>query len=147
MSYTADIADAVVDAINESLGSSPEFEAQRVYVPERDYSTFTGKSCKVFSPAIERERETRSTVRKDIELAIIFAAKLDPAVDPTVEAGNTAIDALMQIGEQIADYVALHGPYADAPCLRVEADPIYDFEILRTHRVFVTRLRAFFMHS
>ncbi len=114
-------------------------------MPERDYSNFTGQSCKVFPPAVERTPGTRATVRKDIELAIVYAVKLEPGVDPTIAAGNAVIDGYMDTAEQIADAIQLGGPYADAKCLRVEADPIYDFDILRSHRVFVTRLRAFFM--
>lgn len=148
MSYTADIADAVVEVINTGGILPSSIEAERVYVPTRDYSDFSGADvCKVFAPAIERQRESRAKVRKDIELAIVYASKLNNDVDPTSADGNAAIDPLMAIGESIADYVAFHGPYATAPCLRVDADPIYDFEILRSHRVFVTRLRAFFYKS
>jgi hypothetical protein len=146
-SYAADIADAIRDAINAGIGSSADFEAERVYVPERDYATFAGTECKVIMPGVERTRETRATVRKDLEVNIIFASKLDGDIDPTSEDANETLDALNETSEQIADAIALGGPYADGQCLRVETDPIYDFEILRSHRVFVVRHRAFVMFS
>lgn len=146
-SYAAAIADAIRDAINAGVGSSADFEAVRVYTPEREYSNFTGTECKVIMPAVERSRETRRSVRKDLEVNIVFASKFDGDVDPTAESANETLDALMDTCEQIADAIALGGPYAGGRCLRVETDPIYDFEALRSHRVFVMRHRAFVMIS
>ncbi len=148
-SYISDCADAIAEALN-SAGSgvfSDDFEAVRVYVPERDYKDISDLMVHVFARASDRTQETRGSIRKDIEIDVVYATKIESTTDPTDSEGNTELDAMMELGEELADFIATHGPYNSAPCLRVEQDPIFDFEYLRSHRVFVGLLKVFVMRS
>jgi lysyl-tRNA synthetase class II len=150
-SYIAGIADAISEAIADqaaaSGGFSQEFTPVRVYIPERDYKDVTALTVHVFARAAERSRETRATIRKDVEVDIIVANKIDQLTDPTDEESNPQLDAMQQLVEEIADFAADNGPYFESPCLRVETDPIFDFEYLRSHRVFVGLIKVYCMRS
>lgn len=148
MSTSAEIADAVVDAINDSGILPSSIEARRVYIPQKDYREFDGEECIVFEAAAvsDPDSSSRRAAAEEIELAIIFAVKLDATLDATVPDANDTLDDYASIAKQLRIYLRQNGPYADARCRRVEADPIYDFEALRSQRVFVTRLRAFFLN-
>jgi len=148
--YISDIAAAVVTALNGPPSGeefSQEFTAERVYVPESDYSGVTELQVKVFARAVERTNITRSRtagIRKDLEVAVTIAQRIGTPTDPTNPAKCAELDDLMELANEFADYITSNGPYATYPILRLDIDPIYDFEILRTHRVFVTALRCFF---
>lgn len=147
-SYISDIAAAIATALNNAPSGefSEEFTAERVYVPEKDYANVTAARVEVFARAAERTNLTRSRTagtRKDVEVAVTLAKKIAATTDPTDPEKCDELDDLLEWVNEVADYVTASGPYATYPIIRVEIDPIYDFEILRTHRVFVTALRAF----
>ena len=152
-SYIADIAEAVKDALNAAVASSglsADFTAERVWVPEKDYSAVTGLVVWVFPRAnlLFSSASTRRAQATEVEINIVYAQRLDQLTDPETEAANAAVDAMQQLGEEIADLIADRDQRYDGfPCLRTEQDPIYDFDILRTHRVFVGLIRCFFMRS
>lgn len=150
-SYIATVAEAIKDVLNAAQGSSGsitmEFTAERVYTPEKDFSTINDLTVTVFALAAVRTRETRRDQRKEIEVHTIYAKKIDQLTDPDSEEANAAIDEMMELGEQIADTIFDAGRVGDSevsgPVIRVEQEPLFDFELLRTHRVFVGLVRAF----
>jgi hypothetical protein len=151
-SYIGGVAQAVADQLaaeaDASPGFSQDFTPRRVYIPQRDYKDVTALTVHVFARAAERSRETRATVRNDIEVDVIVANRIDQLTDPGAEASNPALDAMQQLIEEVADFIADRDHrYDGCPCLRVETDPIFDFEYLRSHRVFVSLIKAFIMRS
>ena len=148
--YLIDLADAVVEALNEAPSGqfALEFEAERVLYPEREYSGVTDLKVDVFARSVERTRNTRLTLRKDPEIVVIIARKINAITEPTDPDKLDALDEMLEFCDEVADYLALHAPFGDdsIPILNVEIDPIFDFEVLRTHRVFVSSLRCTFAH-
>lgn len=145
--YIPEITQAVVDKLSTfapSSSSGLEFTPERVYIPQRDYSEITDLKVIVFARAVERVPLTRNSVQKTPEVTVTVAKKIEDETNPTDPDQCEELDDLMELCDDIADYLTLGGPYAGWPIRRVEVDPIYDFEHLRTHRVFVTALRAFF---
>lgn len=150
-SYIAGIADAITAAIAAEADASPgftqTFTPERVYVPEKDYKDVSALTVKVFARAAERSRESRGSIRKDVEIDITVAKRIDQLTDPTDAASNSQLDEMQELVEELADFIANNGPYDEAPCFRVDTDPIFDFEYLRSHRVFVALIKAFCMRS
>lgn len=149
-SYVADIAEAVKDALNAAdplFSGAPEFTAERVYVPMKDYTAVEDTTVQVFHVASERSQETRATVRSDVQVNVLFLHRLDQTTDPTAEAANDTLDELMEWGEAAADVITPGGTFGPGLCLRVVWEPMLDIELLRTHRVFAGVLQCFFMRS
>jgi hypothetical protein len=152
------IADAVVELLNDSQGSgaplSQTFEAIRVPVPQTDFTgvTSTTLQVRVVPIASIRERNDRATVREDDEINIVYMLKISQAVDPTAAAGNDVIDPLVEFGRELCallDGTSSAGRQLldGAAVVRTERDPIFDFAVLQTHRVFVARVRVFVFHT
>jgi hypothetical protein len=149
-SYIAEVAEMVKDELQGNVASdgfSQDFAPVRVYTSEADYKDVTSLIVLVFARVSDRTRETRATVRKDIEINVTFAKRIDQLTDPSDPAANPQLDEMMQLGEEIADFIALNGPRWTTPIFKVETDPIFDFEYLRSHRVFVGLIKAFCMRS
>jgi hypothetical protein len=160
-SYIANLTEAVKDLLNSAeVGSgedlSQEVNAQRVYVPEKEYWTIAEDgelNVHVFARAVDRSRETRASVKSDVEVNVVYFQKIDALVEPETDDpdyGNPILDGLIQLGEEIADLIANADPltvYGGIPCVGTEQDPLYDFEVLRTHRTFVGLIRANFYRA
>lgn len=153
-SYIGSIADALATALtNASAGSSADlsqsFTAERVYTPETEFATLgTELRVEVFARASESERRDRAGVKKEIEIDVMFMKRVAYGTDTTDPDANAELDALMQLGEEIVELLAdPNTRYSGSQCLRTESDPIYDFEILRTHRAFVGLIKAYFLRA
>lgn len=144
-SYIGSIADAVATALSDA-SLSQEFTAERVYIPETDYANLgTDLLVQVIARGVERTRESRSQVRKEIEVDVLYMKRVEYGTDTAAEAANTELDEMLQLGEEIADVFSnVDSRFAGVPCLTVESDPIYDFDVLRSHRVFAALIKAFF---
>lgn len=151
-SYIGDIAEAVKDALNAACtGLSPtisqEFVAERVYTPEKKLTDISALVVQVFARASVRTRESRADIRKEIEVDVLYAVPVDQLTDPDTDDAtmNATLDGFAQLGEEMADVISdKDALYAGSHCLRVEHDPIVDFEVLRNERVFASLLKCFF---
>jgi hypothetical protein len=151
-SYIATIAEAVKDALNAAdplFSGAPAFTAERVYSPQVDYATIEDETTLVlvFAGTSERSQETRTTVRSDVEVRILFAHKIDQLTQPNLNTANAAVDEMLEFGEALADAIVPGTRYGGHPCLRVLWEPVVDLEKLQSHRVFVGLITAFFYRS
>jgi len=130
-SIAAQIAVAVVTELNGN-SFSQEFTASRTWSPDLDRKDLDALTVTVVPRRRENfERAARTSHRSEYTIDV----GLQKAVDP---ADNDAVDALVLLAEEVADYMADRAlaAYAAAKIFRVAQDPLADFEDLRTNRQF-----------
>lgn len=125
------IAEAVVEQLNAAPLSQPVV-AVRHYQPNFELAEMTELKVSVVprsvtSKGLDRYRDS-------------FDFKIDVAVQKKVEPTAGNLDALMELVEEIADYVRAE-PLAGATgarCIEVENDPVYAMEHLEEFRQFTS---------
>jgi hypothetical protein len=141
MSLIADIAQAVVGELN---GAPPgtfalAFTAARSYRPEFDLAALKTLRVCVVPKAIAIASLGRSANQHDVAI--------DVAVQKKVDAGDTsALDGLMTLVEQIADYLRLRRlvSFPAACWVKTDNQPVYSMEHLEQHQVFTSVLTLTF---
>ena len=137
MSIIADIADAVVAALNGHQFSK-EFTAVRAYRPEYDLRELADLHVTVVPKAVEMTTAGRGLAQTDIQIDLAVQKKLSSC-------DNSEIDALMGIVQEIAEFVRSTGRFGlplggDAVWVRAENAPIYSQEDLGEMRLFTSVL-------
>ena len=134
MSRLADIAQAVVDALNAAPQPFAEaFTAVRSYRPQFDLEDMTALHVTVVPRTRDGSTPTRGTAQDKIVIDVAVQKRLDEKV-----ADDGQIDALIDLTERIADFLATAGPYAGARWVSDENAPVYSREHLTSLHQFTT---------
>jgi len=135
MSTIADIAEAVVAALNGHT-FSPPFTAQRAYRAAFDLKDMKDLHVAVVPKGVEMSTAGRGLAQSDVQIDIGVQKKL-------AAADNAEIDALMELMEltqEIAEFVRATRQFGDAAWVRTENLPIYSQEHLAELRQFTSVL-------
>jgi len=132
MSTIADIAEAVVAALNGHT-FSPPFTAQRAYRAAFDLKDMKDLHVAVVPKGVEMSTAGRGLAQSDVQIDIGVQKKL-------AAADNAEIDALMELTQEIAEFVRATRQFGDAAWVRTENLPIYSQEHLAELRQFTSVL-------
>ena len=134
MSRLADITQAVVDALNAAPQPFAEaFTAVRSYRPQFDLEDMTTLHVTVVPRTRDGSTPTRGTAQDKIVIDIAVQKRLDEKIGD-----DGQIDALIDLAERIADFLATAGPYAGARWVSDENAPVYSREHLTSLHQFTT---------
>jgi hypothetical protein len=135
MATVVDIADAVIAALNGHAFSEP-FTAQRCYVPAFDLKDMKDLHVTVVPHGLEMSTASRSLLQDDVQIDVAVQKKL-----PVDASGDSAaVDALMGLVQEIADFIRSTGRFGDAVWIKTENKPIYSPEHLEQLRQFTSVL-------
>ena len=135
MSSIIAIADAIVAALNGHSFSQP-FMAQRCYVPTFDLKDMKNLHVTVVPRGVEMTNASRLAVQSGVQIDIAIQQKL-----PADTAGDSAaIDDLMGLVEEIADFIRATSHFGDAAWVKMANTPIYSPEHLEQLRQFTSVL-------
>jgi len=132
MALIADIAEAVVTALNGHTFSRP-FTAQRSYRPVFDLKDMTDLHVTVVPKGVELTTAGRGLAQSDVQVDIGVQKKL-------AGGDNAEIDSLVDLVQEIAEFVRATGRFADAAWVKTENTPIYSQEHLGELRQFTSVL-------
>ncbi|OQB80320.1 MAG: hypothetical protein BWX88_04607 [Planctomycetes bacterium ADurb.Bin126] len=135
MSTVIEITDAVVGALNGHAFSQP-FTADRCYVPAFDLKDMKDLHVTVVPRGLEMTTASRSLLQDDVQIDVAVQKKL-----PADASGDkAAIDVLMGLVQEIADFVRATGRFGDMVWVKTENKPIYSPEHLEQLRQFTAVL-------
>ncbi|GMV98589.1 MAG: hypothetical protein AMXMBFR83_29380 [Phycisphaerae bacterium] len=132
MALIADIAEAVVTALNGHTFSQP-FTAQRAYRPVFDLKEMTDLHVTVVPKGVELTTAGRGLAQSDVQIDIGVQKKL-------AASDNAEIDPLLGLVQEIAEFVRATARFADAAWVKTENTPIYSQEHLGELRQFTSVL-------
>jgi len=132
MSTIADIAEAVVTALNGHTFSQP-FRAARAYRAAFDLAEMKDLHVTVVPKGVEMSTAGRGLSQSDVQIDVGVQKKL-------AGGENTEIDALMGLVQEIAEFIRSTGRFGDAVWVRTENVPIYSQEHLAELRQFTSVL-------
>ncbi len=132
MALIADIAEAVVTALNGHTFSQP-FTAARAYRPVFDLKDMTDLHVTVVPKGVELTTAGRGLAQSDVQIDIGVQKKL-------AVGDNAEIDALMPLVQEIAEFIRATGRFGDATWVKTENTPIYSQEHLAELRQFTSVL-------
>ena len=136
MSLVVDIANAIVQSLNEGIFSRP-FTAVRVYRPSFALEELKDLHVTVVPKTLTSQASDRVTSQQDVEIDIAIQQ----------QAGDDqAIDDLMGLVEEIADYFRQNRqlPGVGAWWVKTENNPIYAPDQLQQLHVFTSLLTVTF---
>jgi len=132
MALIADIADAVVTALNDHTFSQP-FTAVRAYRPVFDLKEMTDLHVTVVPKGVELTTAGRGLAQSDVQIDVGVQKKL-------AGGDNAEIDPLLGLVQEIAEFVRATGRFGDAAWVKTENTPIYSQEHLGELRQFTSVL-------
>jgi len=132
MSEIADIAQAVVDALNAHVFSVP-FTAQRDYTPTFELKDMGTLHVTVVARGIEMATASRAYAQNDWQVDVAVQKKI-------ASENNAEVDALMALVQDIAEHLRAVGTFGPGQWLRAENIPIYSPEHLNDMRQFTSVL-------
>jgi len=132
MSTIADIAEALVAALNGHT-FSPPFTAVRAYRAAFDLKDMKDLHVTVVPKGVEMSAAGRGLAQSDVQVDIGVLKKLSAA-------DNVEIDALMELTQEIAEFVRATRQFGNAAWVRTENLPIYSQEHLAELRQFTSVL-------
>lgn len=132
MALIADIADAVVDALNGQTFSQP-VTAERAYRAAFDLQEMKDLHVTVVPKGLELITAGRGVAQSDVQIDIGVQKKLATGDD-------AEIDELMGLVEEIAEFVRTTRQFGDAAWVKTENSPIYSQEHLGELRQFTSVL-------
>ncbi len=138
-STTIQIADAVAAALNAASLSQP-FTAVRHYLPEFDLKEMDTLHVSVVPAELDEETADRTRDRAEYKIHVAIQKRVAKQDPPGLD--TAAIDALMQLVEEIDDLLRhkrLAG-YEQAHWAKTENKPIYDPKHLKEHGQFTSLL-------
>jgi hypothetical protein len=138
-STTIQIADAVTAALNAATLSQP-FTAVRHYLPEFDLKEMETLHVSVVPAELDEETADRTRDRAEYKIHVAVQKRVAKQDPPGID--TAAIDALMQLVEEIDDlfrHKRLAG-YEQAHWAKTENKPIYDPKHLKEHGQFTSLL-------
>ncbi|MHB1158232.1 MAG: hypothetical protein ACYC26_15515 [Phycisphaerales bacterium] len=132
MSRIVEIADAVTAALNAGP-FDPALQAVRSYQPGYELEQLKQLRVTVVPRGMEQTGATRAATQRDIQIDIGIQKKLTQA--------NTAeVDALLDLVQQMADYLRTVRQFGPAIWVKTENTPIYSVEHLEQFRGFTSVL-------
>ncbi|HNB60283.1 MAG TPA: hypothetical protein PK308_08205 [Phycisphaerales bacterium] len=131
------LADAVVADLNAATFSQP-FTAQRSYLPRWKLEELATIRVTVVPKDDVGERASRAQWQEDYQL--------DVAIQQRLGANETAqMDALVLLGQELADYFKSRNPAGDlATLVAVAFAPLFDPDHLEKHKTLTTVLNLTF---
>ena len=141
-SLPINVADALVTLLNAApvppaTGFTPTFTAERAYRPQFDLEELQTLRVSVVPKAIEIQTLGRRANQHDISIDVAVQQKVDVA-------DSAALDTLMALVQQIADFVRLRridlAGGSSAVWIKTDNTPIYSPEHLETKQVFTSVL-------
>ena len=131
------LADAVVADLNAATFSQP-FTAQRSYLPRWKLEELATIRVTVVPKDDVGERASRAQWQEDYQL--------DVAIQQRLGANETAqMDALVLLGQELADYFKSRNPAGDlATLVAVAFAPLFDPEHLEKHKTLTTVINLTF---
>jgi hypothetical protein len=132
MALIADIAEAVVTALNGHTFSQP-FTAARAYRPVFDLKDMTDLHVTVVPKGVELTTAGRGLAQSDVQIDIGVQKKL-------AAGDNAEIDSLVGLVQEIAEFVRATGRFGEAAWVKTENTPIYSQEHLAELRQFTSVL-------
>ena len=142
MSRLSDIAQAVVDALNAAPQPFAEaFTAVRSYRPQFDLEDMTMLHVTVVPRTRDGSTPSRGTAQDKIVIDVAVQKRLDEKIGDVGQ-----IDALIDLTERIADFLATAGPYAGARWVSDENAPVYSREHLTSLHQFTTVVSITLVH-
>lgn len=131
------LADAVVADLNAATFSQP-FTAQRSYLPRWKLEELATIRVTVVPKDDVGERASRAQWQEDYQL--------DVAIQQRLGANETAqMDALVLLGQELADYFKSRNPVGDlATLVAVAFAPLFDPDHLEKHKTLTTVLNLTF---
>ena len=138
-STTIQIADAVTAALN-AAALSQSFTAVRHYLPEFDLKEMETLHVSVVPAELDEETADRTRDRAEYKIHVAVQKRVAKQDPPGID--TAAIDALMQLVEEIDDlfrHKRLAG-YEQAHWAKTENKPIYDPKHLKEHGQFTSLL-------
>lgn len=135
MAVIADIADAVVAALNAAPNGtfSHAFTAVRHYLPVFDLKEMKDLHVTVVPKGVEMSMAGRGLMQTDLQIDLAVQKKL-------FIADNSEIDSLMNLMQEIYEFVRARGRFGQAAWIRTENVPIYSPEHLSELRQFTSVL-------
>jgi hypothetical protein len=131
-SRNATIAEAVKTALNTAAAAdtfSQRFVAVRRYAPivRLEDLPLDELVVSIVPKADGRELLTRKHIDHGVVVDVAIQKRLAANTDPQQATGNTSIDTLLMLAEQVSDWFDLSGPLAgtDAAWDSTDHDPIY----------------------
>jgi hypothetical protein len=137
MSTITELTDAIVAALNGHSFSRP-FTARRHYVPTFDLKEMKSLHVTVVPRGVEMSNASRSMIQNAVQVDIGIQQKLPVPADTTGD--RVAIDALMGLVEEVADFIRTTSRFGDAAWVKMENTPIYSAEHLEQLRQFTSVL-------
>jgi hypothetical protein len=132
MAQITDIADAVVVALNGQTFSQP-FTAARAYRAAFDLQEMKDLHVTVVPKGMELVTAGRGVAQSDLQI--------DIGVQKKLATGNDAeIDALMDLVQEIAEFIRATRQFGEAVWVKTENTPIYSQEHLGELRQFTSVL-------
>ncbi|NLY01526.1 MAG: hypothetical protein GXY83_35995 [Rhodopirellula sp.] len=132
MALIADIADAVVAALNNQTFSQP-FTAERAYRAAFDLQEMKDLHVTVVPKGQELITAGRGVAQSDVQIEIGVQKKLATGDD-------AELDELMGLVQEIAEFVRTTRQFGDAAWVKTENTPIYSQEHLGELRQFTSVL-------
>jgi len=142
-SMVIQLADAVTAALNAAT-LSQSFSAARYYLPEFDLKEMKDLHVSVVPAELDEEIADRGRDRAEYKIPVAVPKRVAKQEPPGLD--NAAIDALMQLVEEIDDLFR-HKPlagYPEAHWTKTENKPIYDPKHLQEHGQFTSLLALTF---
>ena len=133
MSEIADIAQAVVDALNAHVFSVP-FTAERDYTPTFELKDMRDLHVTVVARGVEMATASRAYAQNDWQVDVAVQKKI---ASPDA---SGQIDALMALVQDIAEHLRAVGTFGPGQWVRAENIPIYSPEHLNDMRQFTSVL-------
>jgi len=140
MSTIADIADAIVAALNGG-SFSESFTAVRRYRPQYDLEDVKTLRVTVVPKTLAEAAATRVTTAGDLEIDVAVQKKLAATTGSDQTAADEAeIDGLMDLVQEIREFIRATGAFGVAQWLKTRNAPIYSVEHLAELRQFTSLL-------
>jgi len=131
-STIVELADTIVAELNGAVAGtfSQSFTAKRLYVPNFDLKDMKDLHVTVVPRGVELSTASRSLLQHDVQIDVAVQKKL-----PQDTTGDmAAIDALMGLVQEIADFLRAVGRFGDAQWVKTENKPVYSSEHLEQLR-------------
>lgn len=127
------IAAAVVSELNSGSFTQP-FAAQRYYVPKFNLASAQELRVSVVPRSLTSKTLDRARDNFDYEIDVAIQQKVEPTI--------SNLDALLELVEEIADYLRKQplAAFPPARCIEVANAPLYAIEHLEEFRQFTSVL-------
>ena len=134
------LADAVVADLNNN--ESWDFTAKRAYLPKFDLTNSANLQVQVVPKADARSAASRGYDGCELTVDVGIMQR----VSGTVAEELAALDALMELAEQVKEFLSRRRPtdYVAAVCTAVKNEPIFGVKELDEQRIFLTVISSTF---